>query len=153
MKKYILFFIAITLFAACKKPIAEITQFTWLEGRWEGVEGDMQTFEEWEPLKNNVIQGVGGLTSEEDTIFAETIKIELIEGDLFYVAAVPGNSNPVAFKLIKFENNTATFENLKHDFPQRVIYSLKADGSLYARIEGNRSGKESKQEFYFNRVK
>jgi hypothetical protein len=153
LKKKTLFFLTLILFSACSKPDADITQFKWLEGKWEGTEGNMQTFEEWKPIKENMISGLGGVTSDNDTMFSEIIKIELKGGELYYVAAVPGNPNPVSYKLIKSENNSTTFENLKNDFPQRVIYTLNADGSLYARIEGQRSGKDSKQEFNFTKVK
>ncbi len=141
------------VFTACSKPDANITQFKWLEGRWEGMEGDMKTFEDWQPIKGNTIQGIGGVTAGNDTMFSEKIKIEIIDGEFYYVAAVPGNPTPVSFKLIKSENNSTTFENLKNDFPQRVIYTHNADGSLYARIEGRRGGGDSKQEFNFKKVK
>ncbi len=141
------------MFTGCSKPNADIAQFKWLEGKWTGTEGDMETFEIWQPIKGNIIKGAGGVFSGEDTLFAENIKIEIIDGELFYVAAVPGNPAPVSFKLVKSENNSTVFENLKNDFPQRVFYTKNADGSLNARIEGLRSGKESKQEFTFKKVK
>lgn len=152
MKKNSVLFIAIILFAACSKPKADITQFKWLEGQWEGIEGNMKTFEVWQPIKDNRIQGIGGVTADNDTMFAEKLKIEITDGELYYVAALPGSTIPVSFKLIKSENNSSTFENLKNDFPQRVIYTKNPDGSLYARIEGKRSGKDSKQEFNFKKV-
>lgn len=152
MKKLIVTFVVVTLFAACSKPNADISQFKWLEGRWAGTEGDMQTFENWQPIKDNKMLGIGGVVSDNDTMFSEKIKIEIVDGELYYVAGIPGNSNPISFKLIKTENDSTTFENLKNDFPQRVIYAKKADGSLYARIEGKRSGKDSKQEFNFKKV-
>jgi len=150
--KKILPFIAIVLFAACNKPNTDINQFKWLEGKWEGNENGATTFEEWYPIKGTTIMGTGGVYSEKDTLFSEKIRIELTDGELYYVAAVPGNPHPVAFKLIKSEKDSTTFENPQHDFPQRIIYSKNADGSLYARIEGKRSGKFSKQEFSFKRI-
>lgn len=153
MKKIVTTFIIATLLSACSEPDADISKFKWLEGRWEGTEGDMKTFEEWEPIKNNMLQGIGGVTAEGDTMFSEKIKIEIIDDEFYYVAAVPGNPKAVAFKLKKSENNSTTFENLENDYPQRVIYTLNADGSLYARIEGRKTGGDSKQEFTFKKVK
>lgn len=153
MKKIVTTFIIATLLSSCSKPDADIAKFKWLEGRWEGTEGDMKTFEEWEPVKNNMLQGIGGVTAEGDTMFSEKIKIEIIDDEFYYVAAVPGNPKAVAFKLKKSENNSTTFENLENDYPQRVIYTLNADGSLYARIEGRKTGGDSKQEFNFKKVK
>lgn len=153
MKKIVITLITITLFAGCSGPDVDITQYKWLEGRWEGFEGDMKTFEEWGAIKNNAIEGIGGVTADGDTMFSEIIKIEIIDNEFYYVAAVPGNPAPVSFKLIKYENNSSTFQNLENDYPQRVIYTKNADGSLYARIEGRKTGGDSKQEFNFKKVK
>ena len=153
MKKILTTLITIALFAGCSEPKVDMAQYKWLEGRWEGFEGDMKTFEEWGAIKDNSIEGNGGITADGDTMFSEVIKIEIIDNEFYYVAAVPGNPVPVAFKLIKSENNTSTFENLKNDYPQRVIYTKNADGSLYARIEGRRTGGDSKQEFNFKKIK
>ncbi len=153
MKKYIIAFIAIGLFAACNKPNTDINQFKWLEGKWEGVEGEMQTYEQWDPIKDNSIEGSGGLFSGEDTLFSERIKIKIKDGELNYIAGVPGNADPVAFKLIISEKNSATFENLKNEFPQRVSFTQKMpEGSLLMSIDGKRAGKDSKQAFSFKRV-
>jgi hypothetical protein len=61
----------------------------------------------------------------------------------------------VPFKLISDENKKAVFENPEHDFPQRVIYVLNADGSMTALVEGKMrgQGEERRIEFQFNRVR
>ena len=152
MKKKFIPFILLTVFSACSKPNADIRQFKWLEGRWEGLEGKMKIFEVWQPINDNKMIGIGGAFQGTDTLFAEKIKIEKTDNELYYIAIVPGNPAPVSFKLINSSNTSATFENLEHDFPQRVIYTKNADGSLYARIEGKRSGKDAKEEFNFKKA-
>jgi hypothetical protein len=54
---------------------------------------------------------------------------------------------------VRLEGQAATFENLGHDFPKRIIYRKNADGSLTARIEGDGSEKEKPHEFLFRPVK
>jgi hypothetical protein len=48
--------------------------------------------------------------------------------------------------------DSATFENLEHDFPQRILYRLFPDGRLLVRIEGNRGGVPSGVDFPMRRV-
>ncbi len=43
-------------------------------------------------------------------------------------------------------------KNPAHDFPQRIIYSLKSPTQLYARIEGTINGEFKKQEFNMEKV-
>ncbi|MGH9814264.1 MAG: DUF6265 family protein, partial [Candidatus Acidiferrales bacterium] len=60
---------------------------------------------------------------------------------------------PTDFKLIKLEGPSVVFENLAHDFPQRIIYKKNADGTLDARVEGERNGQLSGQDFHFRPAK
>lgn len=153
MKKFLAFTLILTLFFSCSQPSADISKFSWLSGKWEGSFGEMKTFEEWQPLSGNVMEGRGGVTSGTDTMFAEGIKLEVKEGELYYTAKVPGNPGPVDFKFKGYTNDTAIFENPEHDFPSRVLYFKNADGSLYAKIDGKRGGGYSKEEFSFKKVK
>lgn len=70
-----------------------------------------------------------------------------------YFTAQPSGQSPASFKLVSLRDHVATFENLKHDFPQRVIYSRAADGSLRARIEGEMKGKQRGIDVAFARAK
>lgn len=139
--------------AGCNRVNTDMKQFHWLEGRWEGDYGGMQTFEEWKPVNENLMHGFGGVLSNRDTMFAEEIKMEIKNGSLFYVAVVPEISGPIAFKLIKSDKDSVVFENLEHDFPKRIIYIKRSSDSLSAHVEGIKSGKASRKEFEFKKVK
>jgi hypothetical protein len=43
------------------------------------------------------------------------------------------------------------FENLNHDFPQRIIYWREGESTLHARIEGSIKGKERKEEWHWRK--
>ena len=62
------------------------------------------------------------------------------DGAISYVAK-PSGQPEGSFKLVKLQNREVIFENLEHNFPQRIIYRLEPDGSLFARIEGMSNGK------------
>ena len=46
----------------------------------------------------------------------------------------PRGAPPTAFRLVSQEGTRAVFENLAHDFPQRIIYTRTGD-AMTARIE------------------
>lgn len=48
--------------------------------------------------------------------------------------------------------DVVTFENLAHDFPQRVIYRRAGADSLIARVEGTRAGQPRGFDFPYRRV-
>jgi hypothetical protein len=154
MKK-LLFISALIIISltGCNSPRGDIKKFEWLKGKWEGSYGEMQTFEIWDKLEGNTMIGRGGVISDNDTMFAEKIRMEQREDELYYIAKVPGNPGPVDFKFSGYKNDSAIWENPEHDFPQRVVYFLKPDGSLYARVDGkNKGGNFRKEEFNFKKV-
>ena len=73
-------------------------------------------------------------------------------GEINYVAKPSGQAE-AAFKLIRASNTEMVFENSRHDFPQRISYTLKEDDKLVAAIEGTKNGKTRRIEFNFQRRK
>jgi hypothetical protein len=56
-----------------------------------------------------------------------------------------------SFPLKEVAERRAVWENLKHDFPQRIIYRVGTDGSLIARIEGTTPSGERHMEWTMHR--
>ena len=54
---------------------------------------------------------------------------------------------------MRVSEREAVFENPQHDFPQRISYELKGDGTLLAAIEGTKNGKTRRVEFPYRPVK
>ncbi len=59
----------------------------------------------------------------------------------------------MAFCAIELTDRRVVFENLQHDFPQRVMYWLEPDGRLHARIEGMQAGKLGSHDWVWTRKK
>ena len=74
-----------------------------------------------------------------DTAEYEFLQIRDVNGTLSYVAQ-PSGQPEAAFTLRTATGSEAIFENLDHDFPQRIIYRRTPEG-LSARVEGTRNGK------------
>ena len=89
---------------------------------------------------------VSGTTREFE--FMRIVQEE--NGDIFFIA-MPSGQKETRFKLIRASDREVRFENLEHDFPQRIIY--RRDGeSLIGRIEGNSKGQEKAVDFPLQRV-
>lgn len=143
--------VAIFVFGACNKPEADISSFEWMEGKWVGKYDTVPIFEQWKPREGKIMKGRGGVLSGKDTVFSEMISIEQRGSDLFYIAIVGHNRQPAEFKFTGYKNDTAVFENPAHDFPQRVLYYKKPDGSVYAAVDGKYKGKYVKEEFDYKK--
>ena len=54
--------------------------------------------------------------------------------------------------MVRQSEDKVVFENLKHDFPQRIIYRLKAGGNFAASIGGKVNGKVRTVNFAMRRI-
>jgi hypothetical protein len=78
------------------------------------------------------------------------MRITVEPAGVTFTATVPGQP-PTAFVLRPGPPGEATFENLAHDFPQRVIYR-RCGEDLCARIEGQVAGRLQSQDWRFLRT-
>ena len=69
---------------------------------------------------------------------------------LSYVAKPSGQAE-AAFSMKSIDDGVVVFENLAHDFPQRIIYRRNADASVTARIEGTVKGESRGRDFPYTR--
>ena len=138
----VILFSMTTLFSVCaQSPKTSVSDLAWLSGCWESNRNGREINEQWMKPAGQTMLGMGRTVSKGKTVEYEFVQIrEDGDGSIYYVAKPSGQSE-ASFKLIKYQNREATFENPEHDFPQRVIYRLEPDGSLFARVEGTSNGK------------
>jgi hypothetical protein len=77
----------------------------------------------------------------------EFLRIVERDGRLIYIAQ-PGGRPPTEFAMTAIEKQAVTFENTAHDFPKMIRYTLRADGTLEARVSDGGSKAET---FVFKR--
>jgi hypothetical protein len=140
MKK-ILILTAILIFVNMSQAQNDMDKLSWIVDRWVSTDGESASYEHWEKTGENLFTGGSETVKNGDTLFAEKLKIELINGSIYYIADVFHNPAPVKFKLTHLAENEAVFENPQHDFPQKISYK-QIDGDLHASIEG--PGKDNK---------
>ena len=69
-----------------------------------------------------------------------------------YIAKPSSAQSETAFAFAKMGEKEIVFENLKHDFPQRIIYRSEKQDSLFARVEGMQNGKLAGMDIPMKRV-
>ena len=81
----------------------------------------------------------------------EFLRIHIRGGKTVY-SALPSGQALTDFELKSQAAGTVTFENLQHDFPQRITYMRRGADSLLVRIEGDREGRRRARLFAFRRA-
>ncbi|MDI5893329.1 DUF6265 family protein [Flavobacterium algoritolerans] len=133
----------------------KIKAASWLLGNWENKSADGNLTENWEKLNDSTFQAQSYYIKEKDTVHFESIILQQKGENLTYTATVKGQNNdkPVVFKLTTATDKQVSFENLKHDYPQKISYSQITPDSLVAKISGIQQGKSSSEQFSMKKIK
>ncbi len=109
--------------SAVTAAAAELASLDWLLGNWQrtGMAAGTSGAEHWR-RQADVLEGEGRSYRQGELRFQERLRIIDEGGQLYYVADVAGNPAPVRFALVAQGVQSVVFENLQHDFPQRIAY-------------------------------
>lgn len=135
----LLFMLAMICSCQQKSTFSELEKARWFLGRWENKTPEGTFSEEWKTENDSVWVGASFFIRKKDTLFAETIRLEQKENNLFMIVTVPNQNQekPVAFKLTSSTTDYLVFENPEHDFPKKITYKLVNKDSLFAEISGD----------------
>lgn len=133
-------------------PADDIARLGWMGGAWIEEKDGTTTRETWLPPLGGVMAGVGQTNAPGKKPSIEHARITPEPAGATYTTVV-GGQPPTAFVLKPgLPDGEAVFENLAHDFPQRVIYR-RCGEELCARIEGTIQGKIRSFEWRYSRLK
>jgi len=131
---------------------AELEQLSWMAGTWKGkVKGTVME-EHWTAPGGGIMLGLHRDIRPDGGAFFEYLRIEVGPEGIAYVAS-PRGGPATAFLLKSAGEKSVVFENLEHDFPQRILYWLDEEGALVARIEGEENGETSGREWRWRAVR
>ena len=129
----------ITAYALAAASLTAQPDLTWLSGDWIDCSGDTIVEERWLGPAGGVMIGAN-LTRGKGSASFEFFRIARSKAGNWAYFAQPGGRPPVEFTLTETNGTRAVFQNLRHDFPQRVIYWRDGE-NLAARVEGRLNGK------------
>lgn len=145
------------VFSSCKKEETvtkgKIKMAEWLIGNWENKTDQGTLSENWEKTNDSVFHGQSYFIKKKDTLHSELVELSQKGEELIYSPVVKGQNNdlPVAFKLTSATANQLVFENLAHDFPQRISYKRITADSLLAEISGKQQGNPTSESYPMKR--
>lgn len=163
---FILFFIFYA-FISCKNnqdksitekntPVDEFKKASWLIGIWGNKINGIEVTEIWKKENDSLFTAFSySISTTNDTISAERIRLEKLNNKLFYLPVVKNQNRGevVKFALTKLTEHELVFENPEHDFPQKISYQLINEDSLFAEISGIYKGEKQSEKFPMHRIK
>jgi hypothetical protein len=125
--------------AAAPEKTSPVSNLAWLAGCWEGNAGGAAYYEQWMRPVGGTMLGMSRTVANDQTVAYEFLRIHEKDGDIYYTANPSGQAQ-ASFKLVKYGDREAVFENPEHDFPQRIVYRLEESGALVATTQGMGEG-------------
>ncbi len=134
---------------------SKLSKVDWLLGNWTVEDPNGIFYESWTRQSDVLLNGRSYKIVNGDTNVLETMVLrENDKGVWFCPAVVNQNEGKVIeFRLKGSNMDSLVFENLVHDFPQRIAYVRKED-HIDAWIEGNYQNQGNRRiAYYFRRDK
>lgn len=129
---------------------SRLEKLGWLAGSWALDSAGTRSEEHWTAPRGGLMVGMNRLVIGGRARAFEFLRIRE-QGDTIAYLASPGGRAATAFPLKELGERRVVFENLAHDFPQRVIYWLADDGRLRARVEGMMKGRLASEEYLWRK--
>jgi len=141
---------AVALVFAVSGASAQIQRVGWLAGCWSISGGKRTVDEQWMAPRVASMQGMSR-TVRGDKLLAYEFVMLRERGELLDYEVSPSGQARTVFTSTTVTDSSVVFENLQHDFPQRVAYQRNGD-RLLAWIEGPRNGQMRRIEYPYERV-
>jgi len=137
---------------ALQSPVdSDLSKLTWLSGCWAQRTNTQIVEEHWMAPGGGIMVGMSRTVMDGRTASFEQLRIApMLSGTLAYIAQ-PSGLAAVTFPVKSVSDSEVVFENLAHDFPQRIIYRRNGKDGVAARIEGVNQGRNVGQDFAFKR--
>jgi hypothetical protein len=129
---------------AWAQPADRVEKLAWMSGEWVHEAEGARVAESWVGPANGLMVAANLTAGPGAKRFYEFLRIaDTAEGVSYF--ASPLGRPAVEFKAKSIEARRVVFENLAHDFPQRILYWREGE-ALFARIEG-KDGKHQQWRF------
>lgn len=164
MKNIALILVSAILLFACSSEQKEhktnseqsgkLQQASWILGSWSMETPDAVITETWEEKSKLEYTGNSKVINPAgETMFTEKLRLVYENDTIWYLPAVSNQNGAqeVRFKGVSISDKEAVFENLQHDFPQRIVYQKTSDTTMLAYIEGMQDGRMRKEEFPYRK--
>lgn len=138
------------LMAAALSGQADVAKLDWLAGSWVEEKAGVVTRETWQAPVDGAMAGVNQTQRTGQPAQVERMTIRAGPQGATFTAYIDGQP-PAAFVLQPGAEGEAVFENMAHDFPQRVVYR-RCGVDLCARILGVSGGQTRAMDWRFRRA-
>ncbi len=131
----------------------DLGKLKFMEGCWKGEPDDGTVVEEnWTSTSNNLLLAVTRYLKKNEATNWEFTRIEKTDSLTAFIAQSKGEA-PDTFALKTLIDEVVIWENLRKEFPKRIMYRRTSDGNMIVRLEDDSPAGERDFEVKVRRVK
>ena len=128
-----------------------IDRVRWIAGCWAAQNAQRTIYEQWTSPQGGAMLGTSRTVSGDTLVEYEFVVLRE-QGDRLAYQAHPSGQATTIFLSTSVSDSSVIFENLQHDFPQRVGYDRRGADSVVAWISGPRGATIRRIDFRYGRV-
>ena len=125
--------------AAAESAVAleRVQRLHWFVGDWRMAREDGFTGESWVSVSPGLLMGMGYTLKQGGLVAHESMRVEIRDGDLFYIAQPGSSATAVEFRMTEISDGHILFRNPEHDFPSWIRYERKGPDRCLATVGGD----------------
>jgi hypothetical protein len=122
-------------------------------GNWESTTATGFAQEKWVKKNDTTFTGESFSINRGVSQLQEKLQLVFTNKEIHYAATVRHQNKglPVIFKLVSIKDDTYTFENKDHDFPQQIVYYFKNGKHFDVTISGPTEKGPKSIEYHFKK--
>jgi hypothetical protein len=134
-------------------PPPAIVKLGWLAGHWRMEQGGRVIDAQWMAPAAGVMLGMSRTITKGRVLEHEFMQIREGPGGMLFYVSQPAGQPDTTYQQTAQTETDVSFENLLHDFPQRISFTRQPDGAWVAAVEGrNPDGTTRRVEYGLARV-
>lgn len=155
MQQWLLTILATAACLGSARPLhaQALDRAAWLGGCWAGASGDRGAEERWSPPRGGTMISAARAFRGDRTTSIELVVLRERGDTLIYEAHPVGQATASFPERYPRDTAALVFENLAHDFPQRIVYQRIGADSLLAYVEGPADGVMRRTDYRMRRVR
>ncbi|RYZ48204.1 MAG: hypothetical protein EOP49_19230 [Sphingobacteriales bacterium] len=122
-------------------------------GSWEATTKTGFAQEKWVKKNDTAFTGQAYSSNRGVVLLEENLQLVLSGNEIHYITTIRHQNKglPVTFKLVSVKDDTYTFENKEHDYPQQIVYYFKSGKHMDATISGPTENGPKTVAFHYER--
>lgn len=131
-------FLAFLLVLMFTIPNAHTQLPVFWQGTWKME--NREVYEHWDVLNEHSMKGFAYKMDKGQMLITEYLDLSQTNNEITYTATVlrQNQGRGIPFQLSQ-SGTTWVFENPRHDFPQKIVYTQRSETSMYVKVSGSGS--------------